>query len=78
MRGIMPYENNRRYSRALHAITGCRASRWRMCWAKPMIYWVYQAAKACPKLDDVLIATDDRRIADGLQSLRYALLDDQP
>ena len=24
---------------------------------KPMIWWVYQAAKACPKLDDVLIAT---------------------
>ena len=30
---------------------------------KPMIWWVYQAAKACPKLDDVLIATDDERIA---------------
>ena len=29
---------------------------------KPMIWWVYQAAKACPKLDDVLIATDDERI----------------
>ena len=26
---------------------------------KPMIWWVYQAAKACPKLDDALIATDD-------------------
>ena len=25
---------------------------------KPMIWWVYKAAKACPKLDDVLIATD--------------------
>ena len=32
---------------------------------KPMIYWVYQAAKACPKLDDVLIATDDERKADA-------------
>ena len=32
---------------------------------KPMIWWVYQAAKACPKLDDVLIATDDERIADA-------------
>ena len=30
---------------------------------KPMIYWVYKAARACPKLDDVLIATDDERIA---------------
>ena len=32
---------------------------------KPMIYWVYKAARACPKLDDVLIATDDERIADA-------------
>ena len=23
---------------------------------KPMIYWGYKAARACPKLDDVLIA----------------------
>ena len=30
---------------------------------KPMIYWVYKAARACPKLDDVLIATDDERMA---------------
>ena len=35
---------------------------------KPMIYWVYQAAKACPKLDDVLIATDDERIADACKA----------
>ena len=26
---------------------------------KPMIYWVYKAARACPNLDDVLIATYD-------------------
>ena len=31
---------------------------------KPMIWWVYRAAKACAQLDDVLIATDDTRIAD--------------
>ena len=31
---------------------------------KPMIWWVYRAAKACAKLDGVLIATDDTRIAD--------------
>lgn len=31
---------------------------------KPMIWWVYHAAKACAKLDDVLIATDDARIAE--------------
>lgn len=26
---------------------------------KPMIWWVYQEAKKCKKLDDVFIATDD-------------------
>ena len=30
---------------------------------KPMIWWVYQEAKKCKKLDDVFIATDDERIA---------------
>ena len=35
---------------------------------KPMIYWVYKAARACPKLDDVLIATDDERIADACKT----------
>ena len=42
---------------------------------KPMIYWVYQAAKACPKLDDVLIATDDERIADACKAydMRYLM-----
>ena len=34
---------------------------------KPMIWWVYQAAKACPKLDDVCIATDDARIAEACE-----------
>ena len=29
---------------------------------KPMIWWVYQAAKKCEKLDDLVIATDDERI----------------
>ena len=32
---------------------------------KQMNWWVYKAAKACPKLDDVLIATDDDRIAEA-------------
>ena len=42
---------------------------------KPMIWWVYQAAKACPKLDDVLIATDDERIADACRQygLQYRM-----
>ncbi|MEE0800030.1 MAG: 3-deoxy-manno-octulosonate cytidylyltransferase [Gemmiger sp.] len=30
---------------------------------RPMIWWVYQEAKRCARLDDVLIATDDDRIA---------------
>ena len=40
-----------------------------------MIWWVYQAAKACPKLDDVLIATDDERIADACKTygMRYLM-----
>ena len=42
---------------------------------KPMIYWVYKAARACPKLDDVLIATDDERIADACKTydMRYIM-----
>ena len=42
---------------------------------KPMIWWVYQAAKACPKLDGVLIATDDERIADACKTygMRYLM-----
>lgn len=31
---------------------------------KPMIWWVYQEAKKCQKLDEVVIATDDERIAE--------------
>lgn len=30
---------------------------------KPMIWWVYQEAKRCPALAEVVIATDDERIA---------------
>ena len=30
---------------------------------KPMIWWVYQAAKKCPRLADVVVACDDERIA---------------
>ena len=40
---------------------------------KPMIYWVYKAARACPKLDDVLIATDDERIADASTCSSWAM-----
>lgn len=31
---------------------------------KPMLAWVYQAAKACPQLHDVLIATDSEEVAE--------------
>lgn len=31
---------------------------------KPMLAWVYEAAKACPQLDDVLIATDSEEVAE--------------
>ena len=49
---------------------------------KPMIWWVYQEAKKCKKLDDVFIATDDERIAEAcrtslavsaLRIMRYCL-----
>ena len=30
---------------------------------KPMIWWVYQEAGKCPRLDDVVVACDDERIA---------------
>ena len=29
---------------------------------KPMVWWVYQAAKQSPLLDDLVVATDDERI----------------
>ena len=29
---------------------------------KPMVWWVYQAAKQSPLLDDLVVATDDKRI----------------
>ncbi|MGN0983760.1 MAG: 3-deoxy-manno-octulosonate cytidylyltransferase [Gemmiger sp.] len=38
---------------------------------KPMIWWVYQEAKKCRSLADVLIATDDGRIAEACQ--RYGM-----
>lgn len=31
---------------------------------KPMIWWVYQQAKKCKRLSDIVIATDDQRIVD--------------
>lgn len=31
---------------------------------RPVIEWVYEAARACAAFDDVMIATDDERVAD--------------
>ncbi len=31
---------------------------------KPMIQWVYEAARSCPEFSKVVVATDDERIAD--------------
>ena len=30
---------------------------------KPMIWWVYQQAKRAKNLDEIIVATDDERIA---------------
>ncbi len=35
---------------------------------KPMLAWVYEAAKACPQLDRVLIATDSDEVAELCQA----------
>src|SRR6185312_17262406 len=31
---------------------------------RPMLAWVYEAAKACPQLNDVLVATDSTEVAE--------------
>ena len=51
--GVIParYQSSRLPGKPLADILG-----------KPMIWWVYQAAKKCEKLDDLVIATDDERI----------------
>ena len=36
---------------------------------RPMIWWVYQQAKQAEKMDDVVVATDDKRIYDVCLSL---------
>lgn len=33
---------------------------------KPLVQWVYEAAKRAESLDEVMVATDDRRIADAV------------
>lgn len=36
----------------------------RLIAGQPMLAWVYEAARACEKLDDVLIATDSQQVMD--------------
>jgi len=35
---------------------------------KPMIQWVYEGVKACALIDEVIVATDDKRIMDAVLS----------
>ena len=35
---------------------------------KPMVQWVFEAAKACPELEELFVATDDDRILDTVHS----------
>ncbi|HQH12999.1 MAG TPA: NTP transferase domain-containing protein, partial [Candidatus Sumerlaeota bacterium] len=35
---------------------------------KPMIQWVYERAKSAKTIQDVIVATDDQRIFDAVQS----------
>jgi len=53
--GVIParLDSTRLPRKVLRAIAG-----------KPMLCWVYEAAKACPQLDDVLIATDSAEVAE--------------
>lgn len=39
-----------------------------MIGAKPMVQWVYEAAKKCEDLDHVVIATDDERIREAVEA----------
>jgi 3-deoxy-manno-octulosonate cytidylyltransferase (CMP-KDO synthetase) len=34
---------------------------------KPMIQWVYERTQSCPSIDEVLVATDDLRIAEAVK-----------
>ena len=40
---------------------------------KPMLAWVYEAARACPQLDEVLIATDSEEVVNLCRSLNIAV-----
>jgi len=35
---------------------------------KPMIQWVYEGVQACGQIDQVIVATDDKRILDAVRS----------
>lgn len=57
--GVIParFASTRFPGKPLHAIAG-----------KPMIEWVYRAAKKCAALDNVVVATDDIRIEQAVQA----------
>jgi 3-deoxy-manno-octulosonate cytidylyltransferase (CMP-KDO synthetase) len=38
---------------------------------RPMLAWVYEAARGCPQLDDVLIATDSHEVMDFCNAQRW-------
>jgi 3-deoxy-manno-octulosonate cytidylyltransferase (CMP-KDO synthetase) len=41
---------------------------------RPMLAWVYEAARACPQLDEVLIATDSEEVADLCQDHAWPVM----
>ncbi len=63
--GVIParYQSSRLPGKPLADILG-----------KPMIWWVYQAAKQCQKLDDLVVATDDDRIMQVCQQYEIPAL----
>ena len=45
---------------------------------RPMIWWVYNQSKGAKKVDEMFVATDDRRIADvcDAYSIPYVMTDE--
>lgn len=68
--GVIParYESSRFPGKPLADICG-----------KPMIYWVYEQAKTVEAIDELYVATDDRRIADTceLYGMKYMMTSDR-
>ena len=64
--GVIPsrYQSTRLQGKPLEDICG-----------KPMVWWVYERAKTVHGLDDLVVATDDKRIADtcDLYGMKYII-----